>query len=128
MKLLPDTHLLLWAAYDAPRLPKAAFDLITDPDNEVLFSAATLWETSIKARLNKSAFQVDPRMFKRGLIDNGYVELPVTGDHGIFAGELPLHHKDPFDRLLIAQATVEGILLLTSDDLVARYPGPIRLV
>jgi PIN domain nuclease of toxin-antitoxin system len=128
MKVLLDTHLLLWAAEDAKRLPKAARVLIEVVDNEVLFSAVSLWEITIKRALGRDDFQVDPRVLRRGLLDNGYTELAFTSEHAINIDRLPAAHKDPFDRLLVAQATVEGILLLTSDARVGRYPGPIRKV
>ncbi|MGK9236976.1 type II toxin-antitoxin system VapC family toxin [Inquilinus limosus] len=128
MRLLLDTHLLLWAAEGAERVPADAFSLMADTGNELVFSIASLWEIAIKRGLNRPDFQVDVRMLRRGLIDNGYQELPVLGAHAIAVDALPPIHKDPFDRLLVAQATVEGILLLTADATVAQYPGPLRLV
>ena len=128
MKLLLDTHILLWAAAQPERIPEDARGLIEDPENMPMFSAASLWETAIKSGLGRPDFQVDSRLLKRGLLDNGYSELPITGAHAVAIADLPPVHKDPFDRMLVAQSTVEGILLLTSDPLVAQYPGPIRLV
>lgn len=128
MKLLLDTHLLLWAAGAPERLPQAARALLTAPENELFFSAASLWEVTIKRGLGRSDFQVDPRVLRRSLLDNGYQELPVTSEHAVSVDQLPPVHKDPFDRLLVAQAWVEGITLLTSDTQVARYPGPVRRV
>lgn len=128
MKLLLDTHLLLWAAGQPKRLPSAARKLIENPDNELLFSAASLWEVTIKCGLGRHDFQVDPRLLRRGLLDNGYQELPILSEHVVAIEALPPIHKDPFDRILVAQATVEGITLLTSDLLLAQYPGPIRTV
>ncbi len=126
MKLLLDTHLLLWAAGTPKRLPAAARRLIEDAGNTLLFSAASLWEIAIKRNLGRADFQVDARLLRRGLLDNGYEELPVSSEHAVFIDSLPDLHKDPFDRILIAQATVEGIALLTSDTVIAQYPGPIR--
>lgn len=126
MKLLLDTHLLLWAAGAPDRLPAAALPLMRDPANILLFSAASLWEITIKRGLGRADFQVDPRVLRRGLLDNGHEELPITSEHAVFIDSLPDLHKDPFDRILVAQATVEGITLLTSDAVIARYPGPIR--
>ncbi|MBV8114518.1 MAG: type II toxin-antitoxin system VapC family toxin [Silvibacterium sp.] len=126
MKLLLDTHLLLWVAGKPERLPAAARKLINDPENELLFSAASLWEIAIKRSLERPDFQVDGRLLRRGLLDNGYLELAVTSAHAVVVEGLPPIHKDPFDRILIAQATFEGITLLTVDPLVAKYPGPIR--
>ncbi len=126
MKLLLDTHVLLWAAGEPARLPASARRLINDADNEPLFSVASLWEIAIKRGLGRKDFQVDARLLRRGLVDNGYGELPIMSEHVVAVEDLPAIHKDPFDRLLVAQATVEGITLLTLDLVVARYPGPIR--
>ena len=128
MKLLLDTHLLLWAAGEPSRLSAEAHNLIDDTENELLFSAASLWEVSIKRGLGRKDFSVDPRLLRRGLLDNGYSELPIASNHVVEIDSLPPIHKDPFDRVLVAQATVEGITLLTTDSLLARYPGPIRTV
>jgi PIN domain nuclease of toxin-antitoxin system len=102
--------------------------LIDNPENEVVFSAASLWEVTIKRGLGRDDFKVDPRLLRRGLLDNGYSELPIISDHLVAIDSLPLIHKDPFDRILVAQATVEGVTLLTIDSLVSQYPGPIRTV
>ncbi len=128
MKLILDTHLLLWAAGTPERLSREAVELIEDPGTALLFSAASLWEITIKRGLGRDDFRVDPRLLRRGLADAGYEELPVTATHALAVDDLPPLHKDPFDRMLIAQARSEGLLLLTSDDMVARYPGPIRRV
>jgi PIN domain nuclease of toxin-antitoxin system len=128
VKILLDTHLLLWAAGEPKRLSRRARRLIDNPDNELLFSAASLWEVAIKRGLGREDFKVDARLLRRGLLDNGYSELPITSDHVVTTENLPLVHKDPFDRILVAQATVEGITLLTVDSLVSQYPGPIRTV
>ena len=101
---------------------------MNDSRNELIFSAANLWEIAIKRGLGRNDFQVDPRLLRRGLLDNGYSELPISADHAVALDGLPPLHKDPFDRILIAQATVEGITLLTVDPLVAQYPGPVRRV
>jgi len=128
MKLLLDTHLLLWAAGEPDRLPSPARALLEDPANELIFSVASLWEITIKCRLGRRDFSVDPRLLRRGLLDNGYGELPVTSEHAVALDSLPPIHKDPFDRILVAQATVEGIALLTVDPVLARYAGPVRKV
>jgi len=128
MKLLLDTHLLLWAAGEPRRLSKQARTLIDNADNELLFSAASLWEVAIKRGLGWEGFKVDPRLLRRGLLDNGYRELPIISHHVVAIDSLPPIHKDPFDRILVAQATVEGITLLTIDAWVSQYPGPIRTV
>ena len=128
MKLLLDTHLLLWAAGQPNRLSAGARKLIDNPANQLLFSAASIWEVAIKRGLGRSDFQADPRVLRRGLLDNGYDELPILSEHVVAIESLPPVHKDPFDRLLVAQATVEGITFLTADSVVAKYPGPVRLV
>jgi PIN domain nuclease of toxin-antitoxin system len=128
MKLLLDTRLLLWAAGQPNRLSAASLKLIKGPANELFFSAASIWEVAIKRGLGRSDFQADPRLLRRGLLDNGYSELPVLSDHVVAIDNLPPIHKDPFDRLLVAQATVEGITLLTADSRLAKYPGPVRMV
>jgi PIN domain nuclease of toxin-antitoxin system len=128
MKLLLDTHVLLWAAGQPDRLPAKARKLLGDPRNEPIFSSASLWEIAIKSGLGRDDFQVDARLLRRGLLDNGYSELPITSEHAVAIDGLPPIHKDPFDRLLVAQSMVEGITLLTADPLVARYPAPVRKV
>jgi PIN domain nuclease of toxin-antitoxin system len=126
MKLLLDTHVLLWAAGDPARLSPAARRLLNDQENDLLFSPASLWEITIKSALGRKDFRADARLLRRGLLDNGYNELPILSVHAVEVESLPAIHKDPFDRLLVAQATVEGITLLTVDSVVGQYPGPIR--
>jgi len=128
MKFILDTHLLLWAASGSAKLPKDARALLEDKNNELIFSAASLWEVAIKQSLGRDDFSVDARLLRRGLLDNGYQELPIASEHVVAIDSLPEIHKDPFDRILVTQATVEGITLLTSDTTVAKYPGPIRKV
>ena len=126
MKLLLDTHLLLWAAAEPDRLPRMARDLMEDVDNALHFSAVSLWEVAIKSGLGRNDFTAQPAVLRRGLLDNGYTELPIASEHAVATATLPSIHRDPFDRMLIAQAQMEGITLLTSDHIVAQYPGPIR--
>lgn len=128
MKLLLDTHLLLWAAKGLEYLPPDAWNLMNMPENELIFSVASLWEIVIKCGLDRADFSVDPHLLRRGLLDNGYSELPILSKHVVATGTLPPIHKDPFDRLLVAQAIVEGITLLTADARVAEYPGPVQYV
>ena len=125
MKLLLDTHILLWAVGAPERLSSRAFAMIDDPGAEPMVSAASLWEVAIKAGLGREDFQVDPAILRRGLLEHGYTELPISGAHATAVARLPHIHKDPFDRILVAQAQFEGITLLTTDAIVARYPGPI---
>lgn len=128
MKFLFDTHLLLWAAAEPHRLPPTARQVLLDPAAEPVFSVASLWEVAIKRGLGRADFQVDARLLRRALVDNGYEELAISGAHAVSIDGLPTIHKDPFDRILIAQATVEGITLLTVDPLVAQYPAPVRMI
>lgn len=128
MKLLLDTHLLLWAAGQPDKLSARARALIDDPRNAPIFSSASLWEVAIKRGLGRADFQVDARLLRRGLLDNGYGELAITSDHAVAMDSLPPLHRDPFDRLLVAQSLVEGITLLTADPLVLQYPAPVQKV
>jgi PIN domain nuclease of toxin-antitoxin system len=128
MNLLLDTHLLLWAAGQPDRLSTAALNYIESPDNQLFFSAASLWEINIKRSLGRPDFHVDPRVLRRGLIDNGYAELSVRSDHAWQLDALPNRHKDPFDRILLAQALFEGLTLLTADHHLAQYAVPVRIV
>ena len=128
MKLLIDTHLLLWAAQGSKYLPSAAYQLMRVQANELYFSVASLWEIVIKRSLDRDDFQVDVRVFRRGLLDNGYHELSILSEHAVAIETLPPIHKDPFDRLLVAQAISEGMTLLTADARVADYPAPIKKV
>ena len=128
MKFLLDTHLLLWTVAGSDRLPEAARTAIREPANEPFFSAASLWEIAIKRGLGRVDFRVDTLVLRRTMLENGYIELPITGAHAVAAGKLPPIHRDPFDRMLVAQAIIEGIPLMTSDPEVAQYPGPIQKV
>lgn len=128
MILLVDTHLMLWAAGEPHRLSPKARRLLGDPQSQLWFSAASLWEVAIKHGIGREDFRVEPRRLRRGLIDNGWHELAVASEHAVATAALPPIHKDPFDRMLVAQAQVEGLTLVTSDALVARYPGDVRRV
>jgi PIN domain nuclease of toxin-antitoxin system len=128
LNLMLDTHLLLWAASEPMRLSVKARTLLLDPANQLMFSSASLWEISIKNGLERSDFIVDPRRLWRMLLVSGYRELPVTSEHSVAVNDLPPLHRDPFDRILIAQARVEGVLLLTVDKAVAKYGDGVRKV
>ena len=128
MRLLLDTQILLWAAGQPEMLSKAARRLLNDPENAVIFSAASLWEVAIKQSIRRDDFKVDARLLRRGLLDNGYSELAVTSAHAVALDTLPPLHKDPFDLILLAQAKVEGITLVTADAMVAKYPGAVKRV
>lgn len=122
-KFLLDTHILLWAAADI--LPPKAAEIILDRQNELFFSPASIWEIGIKKALGREDFKIDPEVLYRELLDHGYIELPISGRHALMVGALPPIHKDPFDRMLLAQAKSEGIHLLTSDATLLKYQAPI---
>jgi PIN domain nuclease of toxin-antitoxin system len=128
MKFLLDTHLVVWVPASGPRLTRQARLILEAPGNSFSFSVVSLWELAIKRSIGKLDPRLDPRLLRRGLMSMGYEELPVSGEHAVAVDSLPPIHKDPFDRLLIAQAMIEGITLLTADATIARYPGPIRKV
>jgi PIN domain nuclease of toxin-antitoxin system len=128
MKLLYDTHLLLWAAGAPERLPAAARQTLEDPSVIPVFSVASLWEIAIKRGLGRADFRVQPHELRRGLLENGYEELVIDGNHAAGVADLPPIHADPFDRMLITQARIEEITLVTADRALARYPGPIQPV
>jgi PIN domain nuclease of toxin-antitoxin system len=117
---------LLWAAGEPERLSPATRTLIEAVEHALVFSAASLWEIVIKRSLGRADFVVDPRLLRRGLLDNGYTELPITSEHALAVDALPPIHRDPFDRILVAQAAAEGMVLVTADPAVLQYPGPIR--
>jgi len=102
--------------------------MLEDPRNEPIFGAASLWGIAIKSGLGRDDFQVDARLLRRELLDNGYGELPISSAHAVASDGLPPIRKDPFDRLLVAQSIVEGITLLTAGPLVAQYPAPVQRV
>jgi PIN domain nuclease of toxin-antitoxin system len=128
VNLLLDTHLLIWAAGMPEKLSVEAHSLLQDARNALAFSAASLWEIEIKRGLGRSDFRIDPRRLRQGLLANHYRELPVTGEHAIALRRLPPLHKDPFDRILVVQAEIEGLRLLTSDKRVGQYGGAVQLV
>jgi PIN domain nuclease of toxin-antitoxin system len=129
MKLLLDTHLLIWVAADHPTLSDEARAVIEDTDNTLYFSVASMWEIIIKSALGREDFQVDARVLRRSLLDAGYEELSIESQHAFEVATLPPLHRDPFDRLLLGQAIAEGIVLLTHDDQIKRYDfAPVRYV
>ena len=128
MTYLLDTHFLVWILIDDSHISKAARTILTDPRNRLIVSVASIWELSIKHARRSKFIPIDPSVIRRKLLEDGYIELPISGEHVLAAGALPPIHKDPFDRLLIAQSTIEGIVLLTADKGIATYPGLIRKV
>lgn len=128
MRLLVDTHLLLWATAKSRRLPREARLLLEDPANEVFFSAASLWEIVIKAALRKPDFKVDVAVLRPALAEMGFSELPVSGAHAERLASLPPIHKDPFDRMLVAQSLAEPLVLVTNDGVLAGYGDVVKVV
>jgi len=121
VKLLLDTHILLWAAGHPEKLSESTRTLLTTPENSLFFSAASIWEIVIKLGLGREDFKVDPYRLRKMLAAHGYTEIPVTTEHALRVDTLPLLHKDPFDRMLLAQARTEGMLLLTCDASISQY-------
>ena len=128
MRVLLDTHLLLWAVASSRRLPKGARSLILDAANEVFYSAASVWEIAIKSALRRRDFKANPTVLVRALAQSGFAELPVTAAHAARVAELPAIHRDPFDRLLVAQSLAEPMTLLTNDAVLAGYGPLVELV
>jgi len=128
VRLLLDTHLLLWAAASSARLPREARELLQDDTNDVYYSAASIWEIAIKSSLRRKDFRIDLTQLLGILPEMGLIELPVTAAHATRVTELPLIHRDPFDRLLIAQSVAEPLTLLTNDALLDRYRVGARIV
>ena len=127
MRLLLDTHAFLWWVFDDPRLSTAARNLIATPDAEILFSTVSAWEIAIKARTGRLDLPADvPGFVADQIRQNRLQVLPIALDHALRVHTLPDHHRDPFDRLLVAQAQVEGIPLLSRDPRIAAYGIEIR--
>ena len=126
MKLLLDTHILLWSADQPHLLSHDTATMLEDGANDLLFSVANLWEIAIKYALGRADFYVEPRSLRFHLLANGYQEVQINAEHVLAAAALPRLHRDPFDRLLLAQALVEDATLLTADKIFGRYSGPIR--
>lgn len=122
MKILLDTHVLLLVAGNPQQLSAQARKLLEDPQNQLYFSAASLWEISIKNKLGRADFKVDLPVLRRNLLDCGFEEIAINSAHTLAVEALPNIHKDPFDRMLVAQTIVEGITLMTADSTVAEYP------
>ncbi len=128
MRLLLDTHLLLWSMGVTRRLSRTTRNLLLDPANTVLFSAASVWEIAIKSGLRRRDFKVELPGFVRALERAGFSELPISTVHAMRVAQLPDIHKDPFDRLLVAQALVEPAVLLTIDAQLRGYGPQVRVL
>jgi PIN domain nuclease of toxin-antitoxin system len=121
MRLLLDTHVLLWTLGAPERLGNALSAAIKSPDNDVMFSAVSIWEIAIKSALRKDDFQVAPEEILAAAIESGFTELPVRSAAAVQVARLPAHHRDPFDRLLIAQAMTEPATFYTADSQLEIY-------
>ena len=128
MRILLDTHILIWALLGSRRLPKKAEEAIAAGGNEILFSAASIWEIAIKRQTRRIEFSIDAHRIAEAAIETGFVELPVTSVAAAGVGHLPLHHKDPFDRLLVSQALDEPARLFTVDPQLAPYGEIVALL
>jgi PIN domain nuclease of toxin-antitoxin system len=128
VRFLLDTQFVVWVPISDARISRTARSVLNSRENEFVFRDASIWEIAMKRGLGRSDFLFDPREIRRQMLENGFEELPVLGQHAVAVDILPSIHKDPFDRILIAQAMVEGITLLTADPVKASYPGPIRKV
>src|SRR5471030_1071282 len=122
MKLLLDTHVLVWAATGDAKLSGKAAQLIDDEANSLYFSAASIWELTIQGAERTG---INPALLRKELIDAGYLEIPITSAHALTVGNLPNHHRDPFDRIMVAQALAEGVSLVTHDSAMHAYPHTI---
>ena len=128
MRILLDTHLLLWAMAASRKLPRTVRTQLLDPGNEVYYSAASLWEIAIKSGLRRKDFRIDPGALMAALRESGFLELPITAVHAVSVAELPAIHKDPFDRLLVAQSMAEPMTLLTNDATLGDYWDGVKVV
>ena len=128
MRYLVDTQVAVWQAREPTRLSSAAIAILDDDDAELSFSVVTLWEVVIKDALPRAPFAMDAPDFRAGLVESGYAEIQVEAEHVLEVAHLPPIHGDPFDRLLIAQARVEGMTLITADRRLLEYGHPVRLV
>ena len=126
MRVLLDTHIVLWWLTDDRRLSKQADRVIKDADNVIFVSAASIWEVAIKAGLGQ--IEADPFAIQAAIEPSGFAELPVTGKHAAQVATLPSHHRDPFDRMLLAQSLAEPMRLLTSDAMLAKYGDIVLMV
>lgn len=128
MRMLLDTHILLWALIEPRKLTPVSAAAIENPNNEVLFSAASIWEIAIKSALGRADFGVQPEDIAKAAVDSGFTELPVRAATALLVAKLPLRHRDPFDRLLIAQAISEPANLYTADAQLEAYSELVKRI
>lgn len=126
MRYLLDTQLAIWAKISPDLLPEQARDIIASGDHDLAFSVVCLWEAVIKTALGRPNFNIDARQLRSQLLADGVNELSIDAAHVLAVADLPPHHGDPFDRLMLAQAKVEGMRLLTTDRQLARYGSPVE--
>ncbi len=128
MRILLDTHLLLWAMAASRKLPRDVKSQLLDPNNDIYYSAASLWEIAIKRGLQRTDFRIDIEALMEALEASGFVELPISAAHAASVAKLPPIHKDPFDRLLVAQSMIEPLTLLTNDAVLGDYWDGVKVV
>jgi PIN domain nuclease of toxin-antitoxin system len=121
MRVLLDTHILLWSLLEPSRLQDLHREVLEAPEFEIFFSAANIWEIAIKRALNRSDFDAEPEVIRAAAWTTGFQELPISGAHAAAVRQLPDHHRDPFDRILIGQAKTEPMRLMSTDPLIKCY-------
>jgi len=126
MRLLIDTQILLRIAADTAQASLTEY--ILDESNELIFSAASIWEMLIKSGLSRAGYRADPEQMQKGLLENGYRELAITSEHILLSGTMPMHHKDPFDRIILAQSLAEDATVLTNDIIMTKYPAKVIFI
>jgi len=122
MRLLLDTRALIWVAFEPAKLSAKARRRVQDVENELYFSVVSLWEIGVKRSLKRGNLDFDPHVLRAALLLRGFIELPLSGEHALAVDQLPALHGDPFDRILLCQTLVEGLTLVTNDDVLLKYP------
>ncbi|MBS3965503.1 MAG: type II toxin-antitoxin system VapC family toxin [Methylomonas sp.] len=128
MDIVLDTHILLWAMGDTGRLPNWALEAIESTDNRIFYSVASIWEIAIKMKVGKLQLTCQPLEIAGGALATGFLELPIYASHAAKVLDLPLYHRDPFDRLLVAQAILSNAQLLTADTALKPYSSLVRII
>jgi PIN domain nuclease of toxin-antitoxin system len=128
LRILLDTHVLVWALDQPTRLPSDVREALESSENEVLFSVASIWELAIKSALGRPDFRYTPAEILESALETGFIEVPITSAAAVKVASLPLHHRDPFDRLLVAQAMIEPALLYTADPQLEPYSELVRRI
>ena len=128
MRILLDTHVLVWALDQPTRLPSDVREALESPENQVLFSVASIWELAIKSALGRPDFRYTAAGILVTALETGFIEVPITSVAAVKVASLPIHHRDPFDRLLVAQALVEPAILYTADPQLEPYSELVRRI